>query len=491
MPTNTTPLRLSACATPPPGRGLRAARRAPGAPDVDDDDLAAVVGQRERLAVERRRRRPTGLPARSRRRPSVIDAGRRRRSPCRRRCRRAAQAERAAGSHGSDATASSSGAEAGERDQARRRRSSSAPPAEKAPLRRRREQVARPARSTPTATSRSPVEGQRRERASVHCRLRGSCTSRRPSTLSRVIQIGSWWRDDHRLVPARRRRGRRAPRPASARRSPCTARPTTGVNGLHRCRQCRGLLQRRRRRRRTLALEDVARPRSPARRCATVEPARRGQRRGGLLRPLQRRGDEVRRCRGRAIALGDPLGHRAAELGEVVAGQPAVEDAVGVVHLAVAQQVDDGVARLTAAIALLGGGGRARRAGSASATGRSAASSWAAETNHASNARRRQVDARGRASRGRTPRSATASCASGRRRSRAPVVVDEEDAEHVAGGCTPCGTPASVERLGRPARPTRRRRSRRGGRRPRRSRSRSVASPAAVATGFPDSVPAW
>ena len=39
--------------------------------------------------------------------------------------------------------------------------------------------------------------------------------------------------------------------------------------------------------------------------------------------------------------LGDPLGHRAAELGQAVARPAAVEDALGVVHLAVSQEVDD------------------------------------------------------------------------------------------------------------------------------------------------------
>ena len=43
------------------------------------------------------------------------------------------------------------------------------------------------------------------------------------------------------------------------------------------------------------------------------------------------------------IDVGDPLGHLPAEVGEVVAGAAAVEHALGVVHLAVAQQVDDRV----------------------------------------------------------------------------------------------------------------------------------------------------
>src|SRR5690606_17295997 len=40
--------------------------------------------------------------------------------------------------------------------------------------------------------------------------------------------------------------------------------------------------------------------------------------------------------------LGDPVGHPPAQFGQVVAGQPAVEDALRVLHLAVPHQVDDG-----------------------------------------------------------------------------------------------------------------------------------------------------
>ena len=72
-----------------------------------------------------------------------------------------------------------------------------------------------------------------------------------------------------------------------------------------------------------------------------------------------------------------------AGLGQVEAGQPAVEDAVRVVDLTVAQQVDDGACSVTGLLrADRGRGGR--RGGSASATWPIAASSWAAETNHAS-----------------------------------------------------------------------------------------------------------
>ena len=50
---------------------------------------------------------------------------------------------------------------------------------------------------------------------------------------------------------------------------------------------------------------------------------------------------------------GDLVGHLPAEVGEVVAVAASVEHALGVVHLAVAQQVDDGVRGL----ALLGSHG--------------------------------------------------------------------------------------------------------------------------------------
>ena len=70
---------------------------------------------------------------------------------------------------------------------------------------------------------------------------------------------------------------------------------------------------------------------------------RRGSRRG-----RRRPGDLLERCNHPAdpLPVGEELagavGHLPAELGEAVAGQAAVEDALGVVHLAVPQQVDDG-----------------------------------------------------------------------------------------------------------------------------------------------------
>ena len=70
-----------------------------------------------------------------------------------------------------------------------------------------------------------------------------------------------------------------------------------------------------------------------------------GDRRGGLLGALERAGDEV----GDVVVaevLGGEVGHLAAELGQVVARHPAVEQAVRVVHLTVAQQVHDGALRV-------------------------------------------------------------------------------------------------------------------------------------------------
>src|SRR5450631_820773 len=86
----------------------------------------------------------------------------------------------------------------------------------------------------------------------------------------------------------------------------------------------------------------------------------------------------------------DDLGHLAPQAREVEVGQPAVEHAGRVVHLAVAHQVHDGPFRppgsghqdavanesVTALAA----------AGSAASTRSSAASSWEALTNHVSNA---------------------------------------------------------------------------------------------------------
>jgi hypothetical protein len=88
-----------------------------------------------------------------------------------------------------------------------------------------------------------------------------------------------------------------------------------------------------------LALEPVACLDQPVVRLH-VEAVERRDRRRGLLRTLEGGGEHSRHV-GVGQRLRDDLGLVAAVLGEVVAGQPAVEDPGGVVHLAVTQQVDD------------------------------------------------------------------------------------------------------------------------------------------------------
>ena len=100
----------------------------------------------------------------------------------------------------------------------------------------------------------------------------------------------------------------------------------------------------------------------------------------GLLRSLERRGDDVGDV---AVGegLGHDVGHLSPELGQVVARQPPVEDALGVVDLAVAHEVDQrGLGHAVPSAA------RRAAPGSASATRSRARSSCAAETNHASKA---------------------------------------------------------------------------------------------------------
>ena len=75
-------------------------------------------------------------------------------------------------------------------------------------------------------------------------------------------------------------------------------------------------------------------------------------------------------------------GHRLAGVGQPEPGQPAVEDLVGVVHLAVPEQVHDASARSRAATSAAA---RAA-AGSAASTRSSASPESAALTNQASNA---------------------------------------------------------------------------------------------------------
>ncbi len=103
-------------------------------------------------------------------------------------------------------------------------------------------------------------------------------------------------------------------------------------------------------------------------------------RRGGFLRPLQRGGDDCD-----DVALGQRVGHRLGLLislvGQAESGQPAVQHTLGVVHLAVAHQVDSGLFGHQGLLSLAA----AAAAGKASAIRAKAASSSAAETNHASN----------------------------------------------------------------------------------------------------------
>jgi hypothetical protein len=103
---------------------------------------------------------------------------------------------------------------------------------------------------------------------------------------------------------------------------------------------------------------------------------RRGDRARRLLRALQRRRDDVHEVVPRD-GLGDRQRLALPALGEVIAGQAAVEDLLGVVHFAVPQQVDDG-GHLTASAAARAAAGRA-----ASIT-ENASSSMAALTNQAS-----------------------------------------------------------------------------------------------------------
>jgi len=103
-----------------------------------------------------------------------------------------------------------------------------------------------------------------------------------------------------------------------------------------------------------------------------------------VLRPFQGRRDDRGEIGAREV-LRDDLGLAFPERGEAVAGQAPVEHLLRVVHLAVAEEVDDGAApghhhgrtALAAAWAA---------AGSAASMTANASSSSAAETNHASNA---------------------------------------------------------------------------------------------------------
>ncbi len=74
---------------------------------------------------------------------------------------------------------------------------------------------------------------------------------------------------------------------------------------------------------------------------AHVEAQHPGQRARGLLGTLQRGGHDGRHVAGGQVG-GDGLGHPLAARRQPVPRQPAVHHAVGVVHLAVADEVDHG-----------------------------------------------------------------------------------------------------------------------------------------------------
>ena len=84
--------------------------------------------------------------------------------------------------------------------------------------------------------------------------------------------------------------------------------------------------------------------------------------------------------------LGGPHRHLAAEVGQVEVGQPAIEDLGGVVHLAVAEQVDHraGTGHGLSSSGLTARAAACAAAGSAAAIRSRAPSSCAAETNQAS-----------------------------------------------------------------------------------------------------------
>ena len=255
--------------------GLHAAGCAPGAPEVHDDDLA-------RRASSRSRRREWALHARAR--SPVGDRGRvSRRSAAQCDCRAVAGVCAEAATAGEQARrrrAAADGSEADGAEAASARRSGalrSAP---------RRDQVGGRLGVGDADEAGRPRNVNDVRLASPHWRLRGSCTKRRPSASSRATQIGSWWLTQHGLVAARRVPGGGDRRRASARRARCRARPSDGRNGFHRCRQAAGCAARRRRRR-PACPRRCCPPRSAARR-SDVERRAPRDRRGGLLRALER-----------------------------------------------------------------------------------------------------------------------------------------------------------------------------------------------------------
>ena len=123
----------------------------------------------------------------------------------------------------------------------------------------------------------------------------------------------------------RRPGGRRAARRTSAARSRRTRSPHDGVNGLRSTHQTRGSRSAPSPTPNRLALEAVGALDEPVV-DRDRQPEPRGDRRRGLLGPLQRAGHDVR-CRGRRAPRPPASAICAPEVGEVEAGQPAVEDA--------------------------------------------------------------------------------------------------------------------------------------------------------------------
>ena len=200
---------------------------------------------------------------------------------------------------------------------------------------------------------------------------------------------------------------------------------------------------------------------------------------------------------------GDDLGHLPPEVGQVVAGQPPVEDAAGVVDLAVPHQVHHGphAGRRGHHASIVVRPGWVPQPGSwerSAAAGQPQAARRARARRPRRRGRRRRTTPRRRSAAGARPGAASRGRTGGRRRCPGPwrrrssrPRPSRKKTENIEPAhWTPCGTPAadsaaaaaSAIVCGDDVEPRRR---------PRGCSRRSVASPAAVATGFPDSVPAW
>ena len=250
--------------------------------------------------------------------------------------------------------------------------------------------------------------------ASPHCRWVGMCESGLPSTSRRSVQIGSWWLTQTASWPSAASRAR--PGGGEHPRGDVRVRLAPGrperVAQLRPGRRVRpGPVAGTER----FALEGVLRLQQPVVQVHR-QAQRRGQRRRGLLRALQRGGHEVGDVPVQQ-RLRRPLGHPPAGGGEVVAGQPAVHHVVRVVHLAVPEQVHRGRSSRPDPPRW-----RPRRRGRRPA-GRRRSGPGRRRRARPRRTRPRTRTAAGRrrgpASRGRTPGSATPAAA-GRRRSRGP-----------------------------------------------------------------------